>query len=93
MALTVLFFDPKDMSDEKLRRAMMLLRIEEAWAKLQNIDHVWSRRLPAGVTLLAVLPLDKNGRKIGHRSMDVGDIVRKEDGTLWICASCGFEQI
>jgi len=122
MAVTVLYFDPKSMSDETLRRAMMLLRTTEgatraeaahsmiesghyveiakvegtpetAWMKLQNVNRAWSARLPSGVTLIAARPVDKNGRKMGHRSMDVGDIVRKEDGTLWICATCGFEQI
>ncbi len=54
---------------------------EDVWQALQNADRPWTER--SNVLCLTDFP----------RSMDVGDLIRWEDGRMERCASLGFETI
>ena len=66
---------------EEAAKAENFENAEQVWMSMQNLDEPWA----AHPDLYCVTEFP--------RSMDVGDVVVWEDGTMERCASCGFETL
>jgi hypothetical protein len=67
---------------------------EDAFVLMQNGVRTdsWTLSPPPGVQVL-VEAREHEGKRYGHRSMSVGDIVVDQDGRVLLCATLGFDDI
>lgn len=67
---------------------------EDAFVLMQNgvRSDSWTLSPPPGLQVL-VEPREHDGKRYGHRSMSVGDLIVDQDGRVLLCAPLGFDDI
>jgi hypothetical protein len=66
---------------------------EVAWKIMQNGAYTdsWTLAPPSGLTVL-VEPIVKDGRRYGHKSCDIGDVI-VQDGVAYVVDNIGFTRL